>query len=133
MLPGCKSGIDDEADSAGSDWARLGPQELAGPLGRDGAAGEVALEVVAAAGALRRLPCAQVLQEIELLVRFHALSDDVQVQAVREGHDGRDKRLVGAVAPDAADERAVDLDGVNGELPQVSEMMAVRGKLQTRM
>jgi hypothetical protein len=63
----------------------------------------------------------EVLEKRQLLGLFHALGHDPQVQAARHADHGRDDRRVVTARTDLSNEGLVDLQGIDGETPQVAQ------------
>src|SRR5215471_10047682 len=63
----------------------------------------------------------QPAQELELLGGFHALGDHAYAQAAAHGDDGADDRDVLRRGGEITEERAVDLERVDAEVPYVPE------------
>lgn len=61
------------------------------------------------------------LQEGDLFCAFDAFGDDADVEIVSEGGDGLNEGGVSAAAQHVGDERAVDLDRVDGKLVNIGE------------
>ncbi|HZX26955.1 MAG TPA: hypothetical protein VFF16_07810 [Telluria sp.] len=64
---------------------------------------------------------AVLLEEGLLLLRFHALRDHFQAEAVRQSHDRLDDVQVGRVRRDLVHERLVDLELVQGQFRQARQ------------
>src|SRR5712691_9425096 len=64
---------------------------------------------------------AQRLQRSELALRFDPFGHDGQAEGVRQVDDGGHDGVLGSDVAHAADERPVDLDEIERELPQVRE------------
>ena len=60
-------------------------------------------------------------QERELLGRLDALGDDLEIERVRHRDHGADDRRVFGLVREIGHERAVDLDRVEREPPQIAE------------
>src|SRR3569623_836011 len=59
--------------------------------------------------------------EIQLLAGFHPFGDDVQLQRLGHRDDGCDDGGVVGIGGDVADERAIDLESIDGETFQITQ------------
>src|SRR6185437_7942642 len=99
---------------AGQDFAgvlQALAQEAGERIGGYGFAAEISLVLIAAEPA----------QEVQLLLRLHALGDHLQMQAVRQRHDGAHDLRIIAAGGDFLDEGVIDLELVERQAPQVAQ------------
>src|SRR5882762_5146065 len=91
--------------------AAVFPQHLPALLGCRRYREVIALDLVAAVRG----------EQLELLLRFHALGHDLELEAVREADDRERDHRVLRVCGDVANEGVVDLERVDGETLEVRE------------
>src|SRR5882762_10484653 len=71
-------------------------------------------------------------EQLELLLRFHALSHDLEFEAVREADDRERDHGVLRVGGDVANEGVVDLERIDRETLQVCEARVARPEIVHR-
>src|SRR6266705_761295 len=105
-----------------SDEAAVFPQHLLALLGCRRNREVIALDLVAAVRG----------EQLELLLRFHALGHDLEFEAVREADDRERDHRVLRVGGDVANEGVVDLERVDRETLQVREARVARAEIVHR-
>src|SRR6266581_719395 len=105
-----------------SDEAAVFPQHLLALLGRRRNREVIALDLVAAVRG----------EQLELLLRFHALGHDFQFEAVREADDRECDHGVLGVGGDVANEGVVDLERIDRKTLQVCEARVARPEIVHR-
>src|SRR5438552_4393497 len=105
-----------------SDEAAVFPQHLLALLGCRRNREVIALDLVAAVRG----------EQLELLLRFHALGHDLEFEAVREADDRERDHRVLRVGGDVANEGVVDLERVDRETLQVREARIARAEIVHR-
>src|SRR5437667_11420839 len=99
-----------------SDEAAVFPQHLLALLGRRRDREVIALDLVAAVRG----------EQLELLLRFHALGHDLEFEAVREADDRERDHRVLRVGGDVANEGVVDLERADRETLEAREARIAR-------
>src|SRR5438093_10898968 len=105
-----------------SDEAAVFPQHLLALLGRRRDREVIALDLVAAVRG----------EQLELLLRFHALGHDLQFEAVREADDRERDHGVLRVGGDVANEGVFELGRIDRETLQVREARVARPEIVHR-